>query len=387
MSENVSAPVGVRPPVVVVKRKRAVAVKTVAADAVELVSSKSYRSWISGLKKRYRATQIKAAIAVNSALLEFYWNLGKDISEKYAETQYYGSRFFEAVSKDLTDSIPNPKGLSVVNIRYCQRFYEFYRSERNLPQLVEELVKVPWGHHRLLLDKCKGDSRMAVFYVRETLANEWSRAQLEDAVESGLYSRKSKALDNFTERLPEGEGRLVRELVKSPYIFEFTETVDAENEREVEKALVHNITRTLTELGGGFAYVGHQVRVPVGEEEFFPDLIFYHLALRRYFVIELKARKFKPADLGQLRFYMTCVDRQIKHEWDDPTVGLVLCKSRDKTVVEYALSDEDRPVGVAQYKLTKVPPEELRIAAASIARLTAVVDETYEESGTDERGH
>ena len=169
--------------------------------------------------------------------------------------------------------------------------------------------------------------------------------------------------------------------MKSPYVFGFTETVDAENEREVEKALVRNITRTLTELGGGFAYVGHQVRVPVGEEEFFPDLIFYHLALRRYFVIELKTRKFKPADLGQLRFYMTCVDKQIKHEWDGPTVGLVLCKSRDKTVVEYALSDEDRPVGVAQYKLMKVPPEELRIVAASIARLTAVVDETYEESG------
>ena len=140
----------------------------------------------------------------------------------------------------------------------------------------------------------------------------------------------------------------------------------------------------MTELGGGFAYVGHQVCVRVGEEEFFPDLIFYHLALRRYFVIELKTRKFKPQDIGQLGFYMTCVDRQIKHEWDAPTVGLVLCKSKDKTVVEYALSGSGRPMGVAQFKLTKAMPKELRIAATSFARLTAVVDETYAEQKTKE---
>ena len=156
-----------------------------------------------------------------------------------------------------------------------------------------------------------------------------------------------------------------------------TESVDEDNERQVERALVRNITRTLTELGGGFAYVGHQVCVQVGEEEFFPDLIFYHLALRRYFVIELKTRRFKPSDLGQLGFYMTCVDRQIKHEWDGQTVGLVLCKSKDRTVVEYALSGTDRPMGVAQYKLHKAPPKELRVAAESIARLSVVVDETY----------
>ena len=204
---------------------------------MSLVSSRSYRKWIIDLRKRYKAAQVKAAVSVNTAMLEFYWGLGKDISEQYAATQYYGNRFFECVSKDLTDSFRNPQGLSVVNIRYCQRFYGLYSSLQNLPQLVEELVNVPWGQHRCIIDSCKGDAQKALFY-------------------------------------------------------------------------------------------------------------------------------------------MTCVDRQVKHEWDGPTVGLVLCKSRDKMVVEYALSGSDRPIGVAQYKLHKVMPKELRIAAESIARLSAVVDET-----------
>lgn len=342
-----------------------------------LVSSAEYRNWISELKTRYRAVQIKAAIAVNSALLEFYWNLGKDISERYAATQFYGSRFFENVSKDLTDSIPNPKGLSVVNIRYCVRFYDLYSKMENLQQVVENLVKVPWGHHSRIIDKCNGDAVKAYFYVCETIAEGWSRNRLEDELNSDLYGRKGQAMDNFADKLPPPDSKIVHELVKSPYLFAMDESADLENERSVEQMLVRNITRTLTELGGGFAYVGHQVRIQVGEEEFFPDLIFYHLALRRYFVIELKARKFEPGDLGQLGFYMTCVDRQIKHEWDASTVGLLLCKSRDKTVVEYALANTERPMGVAQYERMTTPPEELRVTAASIARLAVVVDETY----------
>ena len=349
---------------------------------VGLVASRNYRAWINDLRKRYCAAQAKAAVSVNSALLGFYWNLGKDISEKYATTQYYGSRFFECVSKDLTDSLGNARGLSVVNVRYSQRFYELYAGLQNLQQVVEELVRVPWGHHSRIIDACKGDAKKAMFYVRATLEHGWSRSELEDEIDTDLYGRKGKTVENFAQVMPVAEGKVVSELVKSPYLFGLTESVDAADEREVEKALVRNITRTLTELGGGFAYVGHQVCVRVGEEEFFPDLIFYHLALRRYFVIELKARKFKPSDLGQLGFYMTCVDRQVKHEWDAPTVGLVLCKSKDRTVVEYALAGIDRPMGVAQYKLHKVPPKELRVAAESIARLSAVVDETLAQVKT-----
>ena len=232
---------------------------------VGLVASRNYRAWINDLRKRYRAAQTKAAVSVNSALLEFYWNLGKDISEKYAKTQYYGSRFFECVSKDLTDSTQNPQGLSVVNIRYCQRFYDLYSGLPNLPQLVEELVSVPWGQHRCIIDKCKGDAKKAHFYVRGTIAMGWSRSRLEEELEADLYTRKGKSIDNFEHVLPPKESKAVTELVKSPYLFGLTESVDEDNERLVERSLVRNITRTLTELGGGFAYVGHQVCVQVGK--------------------------------------------------------------------------------------------------------------------------
>lgn len=176
-------------------------------DESALIATVDYRRWILELRKRYQATQIKAAVSVNSALLDFYWNLGKDISEKYASTQFYGSRFFECVSKDLTDSIGNPKGLSVVNIRYSQRFYELYAGMRNLQQVVEELVQVPWGHHSRIIDNCKGDARKALFYVRMTLAEGWSRSRLEDEMDSGLYDRKGKALDNFRQVLPSAESK------------------------------------------------------------------------------------------------------------------------------------------------------------------------------------
>ena len=234
--------------------------KNQTGGVVRLVASRNYRAWINDLRKRYRAAQTKAAVSVNSALLEFYWNLGKDISEKYAATQYYGSRFFECVSKDLTDSIRNPQGLSVVNIRYCQRFYDLYSSLPNLPQLVEELVSVPWGQHRCIIDKCKGDAKKAHFYVRGTIAMGWSRSQLEDELEADLYTRKGKSVDNFAQILPPKESKTVAELVKSPYLFGLTESVDEDNERQVERALVRNITRTLTESSSSLSSLSLSTR-------------------------------------------------------------------------------------------------------------------------------
>ena len=180
-----------------VKIAKVVRKENQTCGVVRLVASRNYRAWINDLRKRYRAAQTKAAVSVNSALLEFYWNLGKDISEKYAATQYYGSRFFECVSKDFTDSIRNPQGLSVVNIRYCQRFYDLYSGLPNLPQLVEELVSIPWGQHRCIIDKCKGDAKKAHFYVRGTIAMGWSRSRLEEELEADLYTRKGKSIDNF----------------------------------------------------------------------------------------------------------------------------------------------------------------------------------------------
>ena len=369
----------------------------------EGVSDGAYLEWIADLKRRYRRTQIKAAVAVNSAMLEFYWSLGKDISGKYpGKKRNLG--FFDNMSSDLCLGIKNPVGLSASNLRYAYRFFELYSL---VPQVVEDnvdgsylqqlaednasadylqqvvadnwvadLMKIPWGHHIVIIGKSKGNRDKALFYVRKTIENGWSRADLQVAIGDRLYEKTGKALTNFSGTLPAPDGYLAKELIKNEYSFALTETVDENNEREVEKALVRNITRTLTELGGGFAYVGHQVRVNVGGEDFWPDLIFYHLKSRRYLVIELKAVNFKPEHIGQLGFYMVAVDRQLKNEWDAPTVGLVLCRDGNRTVVEYALSVTDKPMGVAKYRLTQKTPKELSSMKRAVAKLGTVVDET-----------
>ena len=373
----------------------------------EGVSDGAYLEWIADLKRRYRRTQIKAAVAVNSAMLEFYWSLGKDISGKYpGKKRNLG--FFDNMSSDLCLGIKNPVGLSASNLRYAYRFFELYSL---VPQVVEDnvdgsylqqlaednasadylqqvvadnwvadLMKIPWGHHIVIIGKSKGNRDKALFYVRKTIENGWSRADLQVAIGDRLYEKTGKALTNFSGTLPAPDGYLAKELIKNEYSFALTETVDENNEREVEKALVRNITRTLTELGGGFAYVGHQVRVNVGGEDFWPDLIFYHLKSRRYLVIELKAVNFKPEHIGQLGFYMVAVDRQLKNEWDAPTVGLVLCRDGNRTVVEYALSVTDKPMGVAKYRLTQKTPKELSSMKRAVAKLGTVVDETIADA-------
>ena len=379
----------------------------VTKERGEGVSDRAYLEWIADLKRRYRRTQIKAAVAVNSAMLEFYWSLGKDISGKYpGKKRNLG--FFDNLSSDLCLGIKNPVGLSASNLRYAYRFFELYSL---VPQVVEDnvdgsylqqlaednasadylqqvvadnwvadLMKIPWGHHIVIIGKSKGNRDKALFYVRKTIENGWSRTDLQVAIGDRLYEKTGKALTNFSGTLPAPDGYLAKELIKNEYSFALTETVDENNEREVEKALVRNITRTLTELGGGFAYVGHQVRVNVGGEDFWPDLIFYHLKSRRYLVIELKAVNFKPEHIGQLGFYMVAVDRQLKNEWDAPTVGLVLCRDGNRTVVEYALSVADKPMGVAKYRLTQKTPKELSSMKRAVAKLGTVVDETIADA-------
>ena len=342
---------------------------------------KSYAAWIADLKRRYRATQIKAAVAVNSAMLEFYWSLGRDISGKYpGKKRNIG--FFDNLSNDLCLGINNPVGLSARNLRYSLAFYQLYSYLQQVvaDNGVADLMKIPWGHHIVIIGKSKGDRDKALFYVRKTIENGWSRTDLQVAINEGLYEKTGKAVTNFSGTLPAPDGYLAKELIKNEYSFALTETVDENNERDIEKALVRNITRTLTELGGGFAYVGHQVRVNVGGEDFWPDLIFYHLKSRRYLVIELKAVNFKPEHIGQLGFYMVAVDSQLKNEWDAPTVGLVLCRDGNKTVIEYALSVTDKPMGVARYRLTQKTPRELSSMKRAVAKLGSIVDATIADA-------
>lgn len=340
------------------------------------MNESEYRDWLVALKTRYHAAQVKAAVAVNGALIEFYWSLGRDIEDRFDENGY-GVGFFEKLSGDLCVDIPNVKGLSPNNLRYSRHFYRLYK---NLPQLVGELTRIPWSSHRLIIDRSGGDADKAMFYVRRTIENNWSRRQLDLQLDGNLYETMGKAQTNFDAQLPVPDGRLARELIKSEYSFALTETVDEENERAIEKALVRNISRTLTELGGGFAYVGHQVRVNVGGKDFWPDLIFYHLKTQRYLVIELKAGEFMPEHVGQLGFYMTAVDRQIKNAWDKPTVGLVLCRRGNRTIIEYALNMTHMPMGVGKYELTKSAPPDIAEMNDSLSRLPPVVDATLSAS-------
>ena len=362
--------------------------------------SAEYRSWLKELRKRYRRTQIRAAVAANSSLLDFYWELGRDISQKYPGRKR-GLKFFDNLSHDLIAGIKDPQGLSPQNIRYAQHFYELYAylphdvgnndkpgylpqvvGDKDLERIIPSLMLIPWSHHRLIIDRVKKDRNKALFYVKRTIENRWNRDELDDYLDAGLYEKSGKAITNFSSVLPEPQGRLATELIKSEYTFGLLDAVDSKDEREVERALVKNITATLTELGGGFAYVGHQVCVNVGGEEFWPDLIFYHLKTRRYLVIELKTGNFKPEHIGQLGLYMVAVDEQIKNEWDGPTVGLVLCKKSNRTVAEYALRMSSMPMGIGSYRLYKTPPKsqpELTEMQPTLAKLGPVVDETLAE--------
>lgn len=336
------------------------------------VNDLAYHAWIRDLKAYYRQLQIRAAVSVNSAMLDFYWRLGKDISERYADTAYYGSRFFVALSMDLQAGLQNASGLSPINLRYCQRFYELYSTQSNLPQVVEILIKVPWGHHRSIIDRCGGNSAKALFYVQKTLEHGWSRNALLNHLDTNLFELHGRGINNFALTMPPNDSDLIRETIRDPYHFAFAEIAETAQERDIERALISHISETLMELGQGFAYVGHQVRFQVGEREFYPDLIFYHLGLRRYLVIELKVGEFQPENLSQLRFYMTAVDNQLKHEWDGQTIGLLLCKERDAVVAKYALQGESAPIGIARYTTL---PVEFRNVIQSVEQVCDTVQE------------
>lgn len=338
------------------------------------VATEAYVQWIGELKRRYRGAQIKAAVALNRELLRFYWNLGRDIALRFEAESGYGTAFFERLSADLAREIPEARGFSPANLRYCRRFWLLYSGggeppAGNLQQLVEELARIPWGHHVRIIDRCDGDRDRALFYVRKTLANNWSRNVLLHFIETDLFAREGRALTNFSDTLPAPRSDLARETLKDPYKLDFVDLAQEASERDLENALVSHVTEFLVELGTGFAYVGRQIRLQVGNEEFRVDLLFYHLKLRCYVVVELKAGNFRPEHLGQLGFYMTAVDEQLKDDRDAPTIGLLLCRTKDKVVAEYALRGEQRPMGISQYELVQAASARFSSALPSIEEI------------------
>lgn len=332
-------------------------------------NNEQYIGWILNLKQKIQQSQIKAAIQVNSALIEMYWDLGKEISERNFENTY-GSGFFLQLSKDLRTEFPEIKGLSESNLKYCKRFYQFYnQTDKNRQQVVDDLMHhiflIPWGHHIVLITKCKTQAE-AHFYIGKTIENGWSRAILINMISGKLFESHGKTINNFSKTLPDYDSELVRETFKDPYIFDFINITENHKERELEKALTENISKFLIELGSGFAFVGKQVEISVGNQSFFIDLLFYHIKLKRYIVIELKTGHFEPEFAGKLNFYVTAVDKKLRDENDNATVGMIICKDKNEIIAEYSLTDLHKPLGISSYELKKILPENFKSHLPSI---------------------
>lgn len=323
-----------------------------------------YAAWLTELKIRIHTAQQRATLAVNRELVLLYWQIGRDILARQAE-QGWGAKVIERLAEDLRLAFPEMKGFSPRNLKYMRAFAQAWPDEAIVQ---EALAQLPWYHHLALLDKLP-DSETRRWYAAKAIEHNWSRNILVMQIETRLLERSGQAVSNFPMTLPKPQSDLARESLKDPYRFDFLGLTDEAQEREIEAALVKHVTEFLLELGAGFAFVGRQVLLDVGGDEFFIDLLFYHLKLRCYVVIELKGGKFKPEHLGQLGFYMTAIDRQVKHEQDNPTIGLLLCKSKNKVVAEYALGDKNQPMGIAEYKMLESLPAELQTSLPSIEQI------------------
>ena len=318
-----------------------------------LMNDNEYLDLVQSVKQEIRQAQYKATLSVNKELIMLYYGIGRIINEH----KLWGNKFIENLSADIKLSFPDAKGYSVRNLKYMAKLAATYEDEQFVQQAV---AQIPWGHTIVLLDKIS-DSIMRNWYVDKTIQNGWSRAVLIHQIDSGLYQRQVVAdkISNFDHRLPQSQSELATQAMKDPYIFDFIPFKEDMLEREIEQALVKEVTKLLLELGTGFAFLGNQYHLNVGGDDFYIDLLFYNLNLRCYVVIELKTGEFKPDYAGQLNFYLSAVDGILKSEKDNPTIGLLLCKSKNNLVAEYALKDMSKPMGVSEYKVTSALPEDL----------------------------
>ena len=324
---------------------------------MSIVIDEEYKNWIKDIANRYRSAQIKAAVSVNHYLIEFYWLLGKDIVEKQAENKW-GSGFYERLSKDLQKIIPDTQGFSVPNLRFVRRFYDLYTIRSQLVSEIteEELFSVPWGHHRGIITASKGDVNKAIFFIKKTIENNWSRAVLENFLSTDLFERQGKAITNFSSSLPAEQSKLAQEMTKDPYNFDFLTIKEKYDERTLKDALMDNITKFLLEMGRGFAFVGREYPLPIEGTEEYIDLLFYHLWLHCYVVVEVKVTAFKSADIGQTATYVAIADDLIRREGDNKTIGLIICKSKNNVLAKYATSASKEPIGVSEYELSHFLP-------------------------------
>jgi predicted nuclease of restriction endonuclease-like (RecB) superfamily len=335
-----------------------------------------YGKWIQGLKARIQGARARAVLAANAEQIRLYHELGREILARI-ETDGWGRSVIDRLSVDLRDAFPDMRGLSARNLWYMRQFAAACPTLHFLQQPAAEL---PWFHIVTLLTSLKDEPQRA-WYASASVAHGWSRDTLTAQIRSKAHLREGVALTNFAAQLPAQEAGRVQAVLKDPYHFDFLGLGEEAHERDIEAALVRHITRFLLELGQGFAFVGRQLRLEVEGREFFVDLLFYHVRLKRYVVVELKAREFDPADAGQLNFYLAAVDAQLKSADDRPTIGLLLCKTKRRLIVEYALSGSDRPIGVAEYQLVRALPEPLDTALPTIEALEAQLSQDLEGMG------
>ena len=319
----------------------------------DIINITDYKDWLQNLKGKIQQSQIKAAIQVNSELLRLYWQIGKDIVEKQAQAKW-GDGFLQTLSADLCKEFPTIKGFSYRNLKSIRQWYLFYNQldiigKQLVSQLEVSLFSIPWGHHIMIMQRCK-NTQEALFYVHKTIENHWSRSVLEHQIALNLYVRQGKAITNFQHQLPPAMSDLAQELTKDPYIFDFLSITENYTEKELQQYLEDNMTKFLLELGKGFCFYGKQVHI-VGGDDFYIDLLFYNAHLHCYVVVELKTTKFKPEHIGQLKFYVTAVNKQLRTEGDAPTIGLLICKDKNNVIAEYTLEDIHNPIGVSSYKL------------------------------------
>jgi len=376
-----------------------------------------YKKWLVELKAKVRSAQLKAAVKVNTELLKFYWELGAEIMEKQ-ENSSWGDGFLKQLSNDLTDEFPEMKGFSHRNIKYIKQWYLFWNQgniirqqavaqigEQKSQQVVDGITKqpdlqfentkrqqpvaqfdefpifqIPWGHNLVIISKTNSIEK-ALFYVQKTIENGLSRNVLVHQIESDLFSRAGKAVSNFSKTLPDSQSDLAQQTLKDPYNFDFLTLRNKYDERELENALIKNITDFLLELGEGFSYVGKQYKLTIDNEDFYIDLLFYNIKLHSYVVIELKTGKFKPEYTGKLNFYISAVDDLLKGKNDNPTIGLLICKEKKKTIVEYALRDISKPMGISEYQLTKLLPDEYKSTLPAIEEIERELEEREDKNG------
>ncbi len=345
--------------------------QSIKKTKTEAISLSGYSKFISHLKEKIRASQLKAAVSINKEMVLLYWEIGKEIVNKQKQ-EGWGTKTLEKVALDLQNEIPGVEGFSRSNLFRMKAFYLSYEKVAQPVRQLEDLpiFSIPWGHNIVLIQRIKAEKER-LWYASMTIAEGWSRNALTHSIESNLYKRHSRAITNFKERLPPPQSKLATETLKDPYNFDFLELTNEHIEKDVEDGLLNHVEKFIRELGQGFALVGRQVPLQVSDKDFYIDLLFYHLKLRCFVVIELKAVDFKPEFAGKMNFYLSAVDDLLRHETDNPTIGILICKKKDNFIAEYALRDINKPMGVAEYqaKIVSSLPKKLKGSLPTIKEI------------------